>query len=84
MPSPVRLMRAGDGGGSIDSIIERHSPELMAIPGVLGVGQALCGDSPCIRLYIQDDSVRSRLPASLHGVTVDAVVTGTVTPRRQL
>lgn len=75
-------MRAGDGGGSIDSIIERRSPELMAIPGVLGVGQALCGDSPCIRLYIHDDSVRSRLPTSLDGVPVDAVVTGTIVPRR--
>lgn len=53
----------------------------MAIAGVVGVGQALCDSTPCIRVYITSDSTRARLPKSLEGVPVDAVVTGPFRPR---
>lgn len=66
---------------SVDTVLARRSAELMRIPGVVGVGQALCDATPCIRVYIRDESVRARLPRSLDGVAIDAVVTGSIHPR---
>lgn len=66
----------------IEQVVAARTPELMRIPGVQGVGQALCDDVPCIRVYIVNDSVRSRLPAQLDGYTVSAVVTGPITTTR--
>jgi hypothetical protein len=60
----------------IEQVLARHTPELMRIPGVQGTALALCDGAPCIRIFILDDSVRARLPASLDGHTVSAVVTG--------
>ena len=38
--------------GTIEEVINEHTEELMAIPGVVGVGQCLCDNSPCIKVYI--------------------------------
>ena len=66
---------------TIEDVLARHSPALMRIDGVEGVGQALCDSTPCIRVYIRTDSVLARLPKTLEGYDVDAVVTGAVRAR---
>lgn len=65
----------------IEQVLARRTAELMRIDGVEGVGQALCADQPCIRVYIRTETVRERLPRELEGYTVSAVVTGPVRAR---
>lgn len=65
----------------IEEVVARRTPELMRIPGVSGVGQALCDQSPCIRVYIVSESVRARVPQTLDGFEVSVVVTGVIRPR---
>jgi hypothetical protein len=64
----------------IETVIERRTPELMSIPGVVGVGQALCDGRPCIRLYLSERTpeVERRIPAELDGYAVDTIVTGRI------
>ena len=64
--------------GGIDSVLERHSPRLMKIAGVQGVGQALCDGSPCIRVYVADAAAQERVPESIDGIPVSTVVTGMI------
>ena len=63
---------------SIEEVLQARTPELMSIEGVVGTGQGICDDEPCIRVYIVADSVASSLPARLDGYRVDPVVTGRV------
>jgi hypothetical protein len=65
---------------TIEEALARHTPALMRLPGVEGTGQALCGERPCIRVYIALEAVAARLPAELDGFPVDPVVTGPFRP----
>jgi len=76
-PEPVAAMSAD----SITRVLARHTTALMAIPGVVGVGEAICDDAPCIRVYLASADARSRLPATLEGIRIDAIVSGPVGPR---
>jgi hypothetical protein len=62
----------------IEAVLERRTPELMRIAGVLGVGQALCDTAPCIRVYVVDTAAQARVPARLDGFPVSTVVTGVI------
>jgi hypothetical protein len=62
----------------IEAVLERRTPELMRIEGVQGVGQALCDDSPCIRVYVLDAAAQARVPARLDGIPVSTVITGVI------
>jgi len=46
------------------------------------VGQALCDEQPCVRVYVQSRTaaVESRLPDELEGYPVEVVETGRITP----
>jgi hypothetical protein len=63
---------------TIEQVLVRRTPELMRIPGVQGVGQALCDGSPCIRVYLADSTVIARLPDTVDGYVVSSVVTGVI------
>ena len=63
---------------TIEDVLKQRTPELMQLEGVVGVGQGMCDDTPCIRVYIVADSIAATLPARLDGYRVDPVVTGTV------
>ncbi|MGH7476747.1 MAG: hypothetical protein ACRELD_10685 [Longimicrobiales bacterium] len=64
----------------IEQVLEEHTPRLMRIAGVVGVGQALCAGAPCIRVYIVDQASAAQLPKTLDGYAVSPVVTGTIRP----
>jgi len=74
MPSP-----------SIEEVLESHKDSLMAVPGVEGVGQALCEDTPCIRIYAsrQTPEIDEQVPDSIEGYAVDVEMTGPIGPRQQ-
>ena len=62
---------------TIEQVLVKRTPELMRMAGVQGVGQGLCNDKPCIRVYVADSAAAGRLPSTLDGYTVSPVVTGT-------
>lgn len=65
-----------------DLVRRRHEAELMAVAGVRGVGlgASTSGDE-VILVYVLDADVTRRLPSSLEGVPVQAIVTGSITAR---
>jgi hypothetical protein len=59
----------------IDGVIDRHSRELLAIDGVhgVGVGRTPIGDT-AVRIDIDNESVRSRLPREVDGYPVEVAI----------
>lgn len=65
-----------------DLVRRRHEAELMEVTGVTGVGLgASDGGDEVILVYVHDAGVTRRLPSSLEGVPVQAIVTGSITAR---
>ena len=65
---------------SIEEAIKEHSEELMSIPGVVGVGQGLCDNNPCIKVYIikRTPELDKKIPALLEGYEVSIDITGEI------
>jgi len=65
---------------SIEEAIKEHSEGLMSIPGVVGVGQGLCDNNPCIKVYIikRTPELDKKIPALLEGYEVSTEITGEI------
>jgi len=65
---------------SIEEAIKEHSEDLMSIQGVVGVGQGLCGNTPCMKVYVlrRTPELDKKIPASLEGFEVSIEVTGEI------
>ena len=65
---------------SITDALARHTDSLMAIPGVVGVGEGRVKDQPSIQVLVVRKSAElaARLPSSLEGYPVDIVETGVI------
>jgi hypothetical protein len=37
---------------AIQEALEKHKDELMSLPGVVGTGQSLCDNQPCIKVFV--------------------------------
>ena len=63
------------GQSAVTGVVERNRSELAKIPGVHGVseGRTSIGD-PAVRIDVEDDSVRGRLPKEIDGYPVEVVV----------
>ncbi len=38
--------------GTIEDVLNRHTEQLMSLPGVVGTAQGLHHDKPCIKVYV--------------------------------
>lgn len=67
---------------SIEDVLAAHTDSLMAVEGVTGVGQGLCEERACIRVYVlaRTPEVEQRLPAEIDGYPVELVETGQIRP----
>jgi hypothetical protein len=65
---------------SIEEAIKEHSEELMSVPGVVGVGQGLCDNNPCIKVYIikRTSELVKKIPDLLEGYEVSIEITGEI------
>jgi hypothetical protein len=63
---------------NVEDVKARHESSLMDMPGVVGVGIGECDKKPCIKVYLEKDSLelRNRIPKELEGFRVDIEVTG--------
>lgn len=65
----------------IEKVLEDHTPELMAIPGVEGTGQGESGGRAVIVVYVSRRTPElERVPDSIEGFAVDVRVIGDVRP----
>lgn len=65
-----------------DAVRQRHERDLMTTAGVLGTGLGRAPDGrEALLVYVQDSEVGERLPRTLDGVPVEAIVTGPIYAR---
>jgi len=63
---------------TIEQVLKEHTEELMSLPGVVGVGQGLCDDQDCIKVFVakMTPELKQKIPNELAGYQVDIEVTG--------
>ena len=69
----------------IETVLQAHTPELMAVPGVVGVYQGETdAHAPCIRVMViqKTPEIERRIPKRLEGYRVEIEVTGEIRPMR--
>ncbi len=67
----------------INAVMEAHTAELMAIPGVVGVAIGETDDGkPCILVLIieEKDEIINKIPKELEGYPVSLLVSGEIKP----
>lgn len=61
----------------ISEVIKRHSDELMAIPGVMGIAEGKSKGKPCIRIFVDSNFAQLKdLPSTLEGYLVQVEESG--------
>ena len=63
---------------SIEQVLKEHTDTLMAIEGVVGVGQGLCNDKDCIKVFVVEKTaeLEQKIPDELDGFPVEIVESG--------
>jgi len=67
-------------GKNIETILRNHKDTLMAINGVVGIGQGLCDGNPCIKVFVAEKTqeLEKKIPGELDGYKVKIEETGPV------
>lgn len=62
----------------IEQVLKEHTDSLMAIQGVVGVGEGELDGRPCIVVFLADDreELRARIPKEIEDYIVKVEVTG--------
>jgi hypothetical protein len=57
---------------TIAELLKKHTDRLMAIPGVVGVGEGESKGKPCIRVFVgkKNHKLMKSIPSSLEGYQV--------------
>jgi hypothetical protein len=66
---------------SITDVVRLRAGEIMALPGVVGLGEGRLPDGrTCVRIFLarEDRALRAQLPRTLDGYPVDVEVTGEI------
>jgi hypothetical protein len=65
---------------AIEGVLKEYTKELMSIPGVVGTGQGLCDDKPCIKVFVikETPEVDQKIPRMLEGYPVVIEETGKI------
>ena len=67
---------------SIEEVLGTHTDRLLAVPGVVGVGEGRCDGQPCIKVFVarKTPDLLKAIPASLEGYPVAVEQTGELRP----
>jgi hypothetical protein len=65
---------------TIEKVLKEHTEELMSIPGVVGIGQGLCNDKPCIKVLVIEKTpeLAQKIPDIIEGYQVVIQETGEI------
>ena len=77
------MTRADDNAAQtahVTRVLEQHAEAIMAIEGVVGVGQGECDGVPCIRVFADsgEADLNQLIPEMIDGVPVVIEVTGPI------
>jgi hypothetical protein len=67
-------------GKSMNEVQEEHQKRLLAIPGVLGIGQGISQGKPCFRIYVDKltPDLSAKIPTVIEGYPVVVLQTGEI------
>jgi len=70
----------------IEEVLKQHTDSLMSIPGVVGTGQGVCREKPCIKIFVTERTpdVENKIPQQLGGYPVVIEETGAFKSRRNI
>lgn len=65
---------------TIEAVLKKHTAKLMSIPGVVGTGQGICDDKPCIKIFVIETTpaLTQQVPKIIEGFPVDLEESGEV------
>jgi hypothetical protein len=65
---------------SMDEVQEEHQRRLLAIPGVVGMGQGLSEGKPCFRIYVAKltPELSAKIPKTIEGYPVVVIESGKI------
>ena len=65
---------------TIAAVLETHSPRLMSLPGVVGVGEGRCAGAPCVKVLVLEKTPElvERIGVVIEGYKVEVVETGEI------
>lgn len=57
----------------IEEVLKKYTESLMSIPGVVGIGQGLCDEKPCIKVFLIKKTIEleKKIPKVLEGYKVE-------------
>lgn len=64
----------------VEAVLKEQTGRLLAMPGVVGTAQGLCGGNPCIKVYVEGGAAEAarEIPATLEGYPVQVERTGEI------
>lgn len=65
---------------TIESVLNENTEKMMSIPGVVGTAQGLCGNEPCIKVFVtkKTPAIIKQVPKNIEGYIVDLEETGEI------
>jgi hypothetical protein len=65
---------------TIEEVLQEHTKKLMSLPGVVGTGQGLCDDRPCILVFVikKTPELDQKIPRAIEGYPVRIEETGEI------
>jgi hypothetical protein len=65
---------------TIEAVLKAHTPRLMSLPGVVGVGEGRCDGAPCIKVLVLERTPElvERIDVVIEGYKVEVVATGEI------
>ncbi len=75
----LQLTAANPAIQAVMRVQDRHTPDLMSIPGVIGTGTGLSAQgTPVVKVYTKERLPENAIPLELDGVAVETEVTGVI------
>ena len=65
---------------SINAVLEEHSPRLLSLPGVVGVGRGECDGQPCIKVMVVQKTAElaAQIGGSVEGFRIEIIESGEI------
>ncbi len=65
---------------TIEEVLQEHTKKLMSLPGVVGTGQGLCDDRPCMLIFVikKTPELVQEIPRVIEGYPVRIKETGEI------